>query len=152
MISRDALHRAQLMRESGGNPNAISPVGARGLMQIMPDTAASPGFGLQPLQNIDDPQANEQFGFAYMDKMLERYKGDVPRALAAYNWGPGNADKWDGNINTLPDETRTYITEILSAAGSGEQPQQSNKKKITVQELIGGGQSTPKQQKKVTVE
>lgn len=115
-FDRDALHRAQLMAESAGNPNAISPVGAMGLMQVMPDTARQPGFGLQRLANPMDPKANEAFGRAYMDKMLGRYKNDPRRALAAYNWGAGNADKWDGNVNSLPAETRNYIAKIMPQA------------------------------------
>jgi len=121
-FDRDALHKSQLMAESGGDPNAVSPVGAQGLMQIMPDTARQPGFGMQPLENPMDPVANEQFGRQYMDKMLDRYNGDPKRALAAYNWGAGNADKWNGDENTLPDETRGYRNYIAKIMG-GQNPQ-----------------------------
>jgi len=119
-VDRDALHEAQKMQESGGNPNAVSPKGARGLMQIMPDTAAQPGFGLSPLANIDDPEANEAFGKQYMDKLIERYDGDYTRALAAYNWGAGNVDNWDGNLENLPAETRNYVTSILANSAKQE--------------------------------
>lgn len=112
-LDRNSLHERQKMAESGGDPNAVSPAGAIGLMQIMPETAQNPGFGLQPLQNIRDPQANEQFGRQYMDKLLARYNGDQTRALVAYNWGAGNADKWNGDPNTLPAETRGYVAKIL---------------------------------------
>ena len=104
-----------IRQESGGNPNAVSPAGAAGLMQIMPATAASPGFGVAPLarEDVFDPRANRAFGEAYMKAMLGRYGGDQARALVAYNWGPGNADKWDGNRASLPGETRNYLSAIL---------------------------------------
>ena len=116
-FNRDALHQAQLMQESGGDPNAVSPVGAQGLMQVMPATARDPGFGVAPLQNAFDPKENEAFGRKYMDAMLARYNGDPRKALAAYNWGAGNTDKWNGDINSLPAETRDYIQKITSNAG-----------------------------------
>jgi len=112
-LDRDTLHQRQLMAESGGDLNAVSPAGARGLMQIMPETAAAPGFGLQPLENIDDPAANETFGRSYMDAMLNRYGGNEERALVAYNWGVGNADKWNGDRASLPAETQGYLAKIL---------------------------------------
>lgn len=121
MMNRDALHQAQLWQESRGRPDALSPAGAMGLMQIMPATARNPGFGLQPLNDPWNPQANEQFGRAYMDKMLERYGGDQTRALVAYNWGAGNADKWDGRAESLPAETRNYVNQILGDAGRNVQ-------------------------------
>lgn len=121
MMNRDALHQAQLWQESRGRPDALSPAGAMGLMQIMPATARNPGFGLQPLNDPWNPQANEQFGRAYMDKMLQRYGGDQTRALVAYNWGAGNADKWDGRAESLPAETRNYVNQILGDAGRSVQ-------------------------------
>lgn len=85
---------AIIQQESGGNPNARNPrTGAMGLMQIMPATAAQPGFGLPPLKDPWNPEANRRFGTAYFNTMLRRYDGDRDAALAAYNWGPGNADK-----------------------------------------------------------
>lgn len=121
MMNRDALHQAQLWQESRGRPDALSPAGAMGLMQIMPATARNPGFGLQPLNDPWNPQANEQFGRAYMDKMLARYGGDQMRALVAYNWGAENADKWDGKPESLPAETRNYVNQILGDAGRSVQ-------------------------------
>jgi len=115
------LIEAVIRQESGGNPNAVSPRGAVGLMQIMPDTARAPGFGLSPLpaDKLRDPEANRAFGTQYLSAMMNRYQGDVPRALVAYNWGPGNADKWDGRMETLPDETRKYVRNVTSMAGEG---------------------------------
>ncbi|GKT32077.1 hypothetical protein ADUPG1_006328, partial [Aduncisulcus paluster] len=107
------------VQESGGNPNAVSPVGAVGLMQIMPATAANPGFGVAPLSadQLRDPAANRAFGESYMQAMLNRYGGDQAKALAAYNWGAGNADNWNGNMAALPAETRGYINAILGGTG-----------------------------------
>lgn len=114
MIDFDELVRRVIWQESRGKPDAVSPVGAIGLMQIMPDTAKSPGFGLAPIAHKDlwDPEKNKAFGTKYLQKMLDRYGGDTTRALVAYNWGPGNADEWDGNTASLPAETRDYVAKI----------------------------------------
>lgn len=101
-----------MMAESGGNPNAVSPVGARGLMQVMPGTARDPGFGIRPSNGTqaDDVRVGKQ----YRAEMQRRYKGDLAKMWAAYNWGPGNVDKaveqhganW---LAAAPDETRAYV-------------------------------------------
>lgn len=106
------LYGRVIQQESAWNPQARSPVGAYGLTQIMPDTARSPGFGVQPVGNINDPDEQLRFGAEYLSAMLNRYGGDQDRALAAYNWGPGNADRWDGNTANLPEETRGYLANI----------------------------------------
>lgn len=109
-------------QESRGNPNAVNPTtGASGLTQIMEATAKDPGFGISPLDwsKRFDADANKQFGSEYLKAMLGRYNGDYTRALAAYNWGPGNVDKWDGDLAKLPDETRNYVTKIM-AGGTSE--------------------------------
>ena len=105
-----------IKQESGGNPNAVSPAGAMGLMQVMPATARDPGFGIAPLANPFDPIANRQFGTQYLNAMLDRYNGDQAKALAAYNWGVGNADKWSGDVAHLPAETQNYLASILGGA------------------------------------
>jgi len=101
-----------IQQESAWNPRAKSPAGAYGLTQIMPATARSPGFGVQPVRNIEDTDEQLRFGAEYLSAMLSRYGGDQNRALAAYNWGAGNADRWDGNIASLPQETRGYLANI----------------------------------------
>jgi hypothetical protein len=98
--------------ESAYNPSAVSPVGARGLTQIMPATAADPGYGIQPLQN-DSDEENVRFGAEYLSTMLNKFDGSIPHALAAYNAGPGFANNWDGNMETLYPETRNYIGKIM---------------------------------------
>lgn len=81
-----------IQQESGGNPNAISPKGAFGLTQAMPATARDPGFGVRPMQG-NTPEEQVRFGRDYLTAMLKRYPGRPDLALAAYNSGPGNADR-----------------------------------------------------------
>ena len=126
----DAIPFPQLIervirQESGGNPNAVSPVGAAGLMQVMPDTARDPGFGVRPMawdQRFNAAE-NRRFGTDYLGALLNHYGGDQARALVAYNWGAGNADKWDGNRANLPAETQGYLASIL---GGGNAPATSH--------------------------
>lgn len=82
-----------IQQESGGNPNAVSPKGAMGLTQIMPATARNPGFGVTPLRD-NSPQENVRFGRDYLLAQLKRYPGRPDLALAAYNAGPGVADRF----------------------------------------------------------
>lgn len=85
-----ALINAVIKQESNGNPHAVSSKGATGLMQLMPATAASIGAP----QNVDltDPATNVRLGSKFLNQLLQRYQGDVPKALAAYNAGPGAVD------------------------------------------------------------
>jgi soluble lytic murein transglycosylase-like protein len=115
------LLRAVMMAESGGDPLAVSPKGAMGRYQVMPATAKNPGFGIQPAADTSAAEL-DRVGKQYLGKMLERYDGDIDRALAAYNWGPGKADKWDGSFDTLPTETRKYIMKIRAQIGSDMLP------------------------------
>lgn len=98
--------------ESGGNPRAVSVVGAMGLMQVMPTTWASMtaryGLGNDPF----DPNANILAGTAYLRAMLDRY-GDAAAALAAYNAGPARADDWLARRRPLPPETVVYVARIM---------------------------------------
>ena len=100
--------------ESSGNPKAVSRVGAAGLMGIMPATASQPGFGVNPIRPAElfDPQKNRAFGEQYLAAMLKRYNGNPEHAIAAYNWGVGNTDKWirrGAKLADLPSDTRNYI-------------------------------------------
>ncbi len=94
--------------ESAWNPNAVSSRGARGLMQLMPGTASDLGVSdpFDPGQNIDG-------GARYLSSLLKRFGGDKRKALVAYNWGPENAARWNGDIKKLPMETRDYIKKVL---------------------------------------
>lgn len=104
---------AQTTAESGGNPNAVSPKGALGAKQIMPATGKDPGYGVKPWDGTQED--NIRFGNDYYDAMLKNYKQNVPVALAAYNWGPGNVDKWlkaGGDPAQIPKETMDYVTKL----------------------------------------
>lgn len=115
------LIQAIIQAESAGNPRAVSPSGAAGLMQIMPQTARNPGFGVRPLDwsKRFDPQENVRFGSEYFRALLNHYHGDPVRALVAYNWGPARADRWNGRLESLPDETRAYVVRVLNLARQG---------------------------------
>ncbi len=99
------LVRCVIRAESGFRPQSTSPKGAMGLMQLMPGTARDLG-----VKNAYDPEQNVLAGTRYLKSLLDRYSGDVPRALAAYNWGMGNVDR---RPDRLPEETRQYVSGIM---------------------------------------
>lgn len=99
-----ALVKAVIKVESAGNPQAVSPAGAQGLMQLMPNTAAELG-----VTHPFDPVQNIMGGTRYLRQLLDRYQGDIRLALAAYNWGMGNLEK---RPNALPKETQSYIFKV----------------------------------------
>lgn len=103
-----ALVLAVIAVESAGRPDALSPKGAQGLMQLIPDTAAR--FGVT---DAKDPAQNIRGGVAYLDWLIARFDGDVLLALAGYNAGEGAVDRNDG----VPPfaETRAYVPKVLKA-------------------------------------
>jgi soluble lytic murein transglycosylase len=122
------LVRAVVAAESGGDTEAVSKVGARGLMQLMPATAREEAArrGIEPPADDDltgDPRLNLRLGAGYLARLLERYGGEVPFALAAYNAGPGNLHRWREQApDAAPLEvvaregfpaTRAYVARVL---------------------------------------
>jgi soluble lytic murein transglycosylase-like protein len=93
--------------ESGYNTKAVSPKGARGLMQLMPKTAEQLG-----VKDSFDPSANVDGGTKYLRALLDQYNGDVPKALAAYNAGAGRVAQYNG----VPPyrETHAYVRRIIA--------------------------------------
>lgn len=112
------LFAALIQQESGWNPKAVSSRGAFGLGQAMPKTAAKPGLNVAPLTDIGNTDEQLRFSAEYLDALMRRYGGNTNKALAAYNWGMGNADNWDGaDMSKLPKETQNYIATITTNAG-----------------------------------
>lgn len=101
-----ALLEAVVWQESRWRPHARSPAGARGLAQLMPGTARQMGV------DIDDPDANLEGGVRYLRMQLDTFGGDLEKALAAYNAGPGRVHKARG----IPPirETQNYVASILA--------------------------------------
>ena len=98
------LIRAMIQVESGWNTDAVSNKGAQGLMQLMPRTAAMLGVNdpFDPVQNIEG-------GVRYISDLTDKYRGDIEKALAAYNAGPARVDS--GNS---PDVSRRYVKNIMA--------------------------------------
>ena len=106
------LIRAVIEQESGLRPCALSPKGAQGLMQLMPETAGQLG-----VEDPFDAKENVEGGARYLKGLLDKYKGDVSLALAAYNAGPSAVDQ-AGRVPEIP-ETVDYINAILKNLDPG---------------------------------
>lgn len=102
--------------ESRFNPQAVSPVGARGLMQLMPKTAAYLAECMKWEGDVDsfDPAFNIAAGTYYISRLIRQFDGDVDLALAAYNAGPTNIRRWMNNTG-LPDVSIEYYTMVQTA-------------------------------------
>lgn len=101
-----SLIEAMVWQESRWRTNAVSPAGARGLAQLMPGTARQLGV------NANDPMANLEGGVRYLRQQLDAFDGDVEKALAAYNAGPGRVARAGGVPNIR--ETQNYVAVIMA--------------------------------------
>lgn len=166
----DALFNSLLQQESGDRDiqgpliTAGANAGDRafGPAQLMPKTAANPGFGIRPYDaNAADPLAeNRRVGRDYLNAMLNRYKGDEEAALIAYNAGPANADKWVAagrDYGVLPQrgQTEPYARNIMGMAGRAPANSEGAMRQALVQNAvesatpragIGAAPSAPTQQ------
>ncbi|CAN5348885.1 hypothetical protein BH10PSE12_BH10PSE12_18820 [soil metagenome] len=152
-VPRDKLIQAVVGQESRGNPNAVSPKGARGTMQVMPGTNADPGFGVRPAADASESE-RARVGRDYLDAMMKRYDGNVSMALAAYNAGPGRVDQWAKTIgdprrggiseadwaSRIPiKETRNYVPSVLQRAGVVPEEMPT----VTLAEQVVDGEALP---------
>jgi len=127
-----AIINAIARQESNFDPGAVSAANARGLMQLLPSTAALVarriGLSFRPADLTVSPEVNIRLGAAYLEQMLERYTGALPLAIAAYNAGPSRVDQWlaiHGDprgedvdmidwIELIPfSETRNYVQRVI---------------------------------------
>jgi len=112
---------AAVIYEESKFQDQTSSAGARGLMQITPDTADTietlSGGETFVYEDLADPELNIRYGTFYLAYLLDKYDGDVVAALAAYNAGEGNADAWGGARMTIDDiefpETYDYVNDVL---------------------------------------
>jgi len=117
----DAALIAAVIYSESKFSDQTSSAGARGLMQITPEAAEfierQSGGTTFELSDLSDPELNIRYGTFLLRELLDRYDGDEAAALAAYNAGPGNADKWGGaslTVEAIPfPETRAYVEEVL---------------------------------------
>ncbi|HHC3709961.1 TPA: transglycosylase SLT domain-containing protein [Klebsiella pneumoniae] len=116
------LLRSVAITESGGNQFAVSGAGAQGMFQFMPGTARD--MGLRG-NDVFDPIKSAEAAARYLSMLLQKNGGDLGKALASYNWGIGNVQKY--GMALMPQETRQYIPKVLSnMPGAGAQVQQQN--------------------------
>ncbi|TSC96417.1 MAG: soluble lytic murein transglycosylase, partial [Candidatus Berkelbacteria bacterium Licking1014_2] len=113
---------AMIYTESGFTPEAISPVGARGLMQIMPGTGAGIardlGVADYNANMLFDPAINIRFGAFYIKGLLNDYGNDLDLALMGYNGGRGAANMWRDYRSVLPRETQGFVRKVKSVRDS----------------------------------
>ena len=107
--------KSVILAESSAKENAVSTANAKGLMQIIDSTAKYLG-----INNVWDPKENIMGGAKYLSELLRKYSGNLQYALAGYNAGPGNVDKYNG----IPPftETQTYVKRVIGYLNNFEEP------------------------------
>jgi len=133
-LSLKNLYKAIEKIESGGDPDAISSKGARGLMQVMPSTARNPGYGITPVRNQSKAEY-VRVGKDYAKAMYNKFGGNIDAVLAAYNMGPGATEKWIAggkDKSKLPRETRNYIPKVKKELNRLDQRSFKMSKKDTI--------------------
>jgi hypothetical protein len=153
MVAREQLLKAIEQVESGGRRDAVSPKGARGRMQVMPATARQPGYRVKPARDESEEEYT-RVGKDYAMALLKNYGGDLEATLVAYNYGPGNANKWIAsgrNKSDLPKETRDYITKVSKQLGGKKM---ATKKELTdqrkaLQRKVRSGSATDADKRKL---
>ena len=146
--------------ESGGNPDAVSPAGAVGLMQLMPEAAKEMG-----VTDRRDPAQNIKGGVGYLAKKIKEFDGDVALGLMAYNWGAANVQAWlktgkGSKGQPMPEETKAYVSKILGLQAVEEgkpidyDPQSVEDLLTTTQklELVNSNNTGLSEQRKLEIE
>lgn len=128
-VSKDLI-KAVIIAESSGIPTKYNPKkGASGLMQLTPQTASEVG-----VKNVFDPRENIIGGTKYLSKLLDKYNGDMIKALAAYNWGQGKVDRY--GLEKMPSETTEYISKIMTYLGGSGYVEESKVAATPTKEFI----------------
>lgn len=129
-VDADLIH-CVIAIESNFNPKAVSPKNARGLMQLLPQTAAQLG-----VRNIFDPHENIEAGTRYLKVMLARYNNNLTLALAAYNAGPEKVEQFGRRVPPYP-ETVKYVRRISRSYAHFESEAAQNNKPQTAAKVEG---------------
>lgn len=136
------LLRSVALTESGGDQFAVSGAGAQGLFQFMPGTARD--MGLRG-NDVFDPMKSAEAAARYLSMLLQKNGGDLGKALASYNWGIGNVQKY--GMALMPQETRQYIPKVLSnMPGAGASVEQNNNYYIYGNNAMEVGQEVGRRQ------
>ncbi|MEH0867920.1 lytic transglycosylase domain-containing protein [Phytobacter diazotrophicus] len=121
------LLRSVALAESGGDQFATSKAGAQGMFQFMPDTAKD--LGLKG-NDAFDPMKSADAAARYLSQLLRRSGGDLNKALASYNWGMGNVEKY--GMGLLPRETREYVPKVMSNMPQAASPSYNQQTTINI--------------------